>query len=216
MAGRLSRVVAQILDDGSTTVAELELLDDAERGYLLHDLNKTSNGYVPSTIVARFLEQVRIRPDARAVQRGTTSLTYRQLDERSTHLASYLRALGVQTGDRVGVFCDRSTDLLVALIGVMRSGAAYVPADPGYPADRIAYMLADAQVAAVVTEDGLKGRLPTLEAPTVLVDADWAEIEASVRHDLPRRHPNPTTSPTSSTPPGPPGDPRASCSNMPA
>ena len=178
MADRLSRVVAQVLDDGTRTVADLELLDDAERQFLLSELNQTGNDYVPSTIVARFLEHARLRPEARAVVRGTTSLTYRQLDERSALLASHLRGLGVQPGDRVGVFCDRSTDLLVALVGVMRSGAAYVPADPGYPADRIAYMLEDAQVAAVVTEQALKDDLPALQAPVVLIDADWADIES--------------------------------------
>ncbi|HEY4929201.1 MAG TPA: amino acid adenylation domain-containing protein [Acidimicrobiales bacterium] len=181
MAGRLSRVVDQILDDATTTIADLELLDDAERQFLLTDLNATATKYVPSTLVARFLEQVRLRPEARAVDRGAATLTYAQLEQRSAQLATHLGSIGVRPGDRVGVFCDRSTDLLVALFGVMRSGAAYVPADPGYPADRIAYMLEDARVAAVVTEAGLESGLPELDAPVVRIDTDWTAIASSAR-----------------------------------
>lgn len=99
-------------------------------------------------------------PDGEAVVRDGESLTYQELEERANRLAHCLRSRGIAAGSRVGIFLGRSTDMIVALLGVLKSGAAYVPIDPSYPPDRIAYALRDSEAELVITEAALCDRLP--------------------------------------------------------
>jgi len=104
-------------------------------------------------------------------------VSYRQLNERANQLAHYLRRLGVGAGARVGVFLERSPSMVVALLGILKAGAAYVPLDPIYPAERIAYVLADAGVAALLTQQGLLKELGEVTAPVVCLDRDGGDID---------------------------------------
>ena len=138
--------------------------------------NQTAVDAPPSTLNARFAEWVSSSPEAVAVIAGGSSLTYGALDRRSNQLARHLLALGVGRGDRVGVIMTRSTDLMVALLGVLKTGACYVPVDPGYPEERIAFICEDAAMAAVVTESALAADV-ALEVPLVRIDGDAAALD---------------------------------------
>ncbi|MFC0599819.1 amino acid adenylation domain-containing protein [Streptomyces palmae] len=127
-------------------------------------------------LVAR---QARRRPDAPAVSCGEEIVSYAELDRRSSALAGHLRARGIGPGQLVGVFLERSARLPVALLGIIKSGAAYVPLDPIYPADRIGYMLADTALPLVVTESRLAARLPEGHGEALVLDRQWSEIEAA-------------------------------------
>ncbi len=123
--------------------------------------NATTTAYPADRCVTRLLaEQAGRTPDATAVSCGGQLLSYRELDRRVTLLARTLAAAGAAPGGRVGVYLSRSTDLPVALLAVLRTGAAYVPLDPIYPRDRVELMLADAGVHVVVTESALAAELP--------------------------------------------------------
>nr|CRI73800.1 loading module of NRPS-PKS [Streptomyces conglobatus] len=124
--------------------------------------------------------RARLRPDAPAVSGAGQTLSYAELDRRSSALAGYLRARGIGAGHLVGVFLGRSVQLPVVLLGVMKSGAAYVPLDPVYPADRIGYMLRDTALRLVVTESGLATRLPAGHGETLVLDRSWPEVESAV------------------------------------
>jgi amino acid adenylation domain-containing protein/thioester reductase-like protein len=115
-------------------------------------------------------EQARERPEATAVVSGDRRLTYGELDERVIRLAAHLAARGAGPGRRVAVYLERSADLPVALLAVLRAGAAYVPVDPVYPAERIAYMLADAGIALAVTQSSLAQNVRGI--PRVLLDVE--------------------------------------------
>ncbi len=129
----------------------------------------------PDRTVAQLIDdQARRRPDAVAVAFATEQLTYAELSERVTRLAYRLIAVGVAPGQRVGVVLHRSIDLVVALLATMKAGAAYVPIDPEYPASRIALMLEDSAVAAILTEESLRSRLP-VTGPRVVIAAELAE-----------------------------------------
>jgi amino acid adenylation domain-containing protein len=107
-------------------------------------------------------------PEAAAVTGGDSTLSYRELNERADRLALRLRALGVGREALVGLCVGRSPEMVVALLGVLKAGAAYVPLDPDYPTARLSYMLDDARVAVLLTEDRLRGRLPRADGTRVL------------------------------------------------
>ena len=124
-----------------------------------------------------FSEQAQRTPDAIAVECGDEQLTFAELDQRSSALARFLRLHDVGPDVLVGIAVDRSVELLVGLLGILKAGGAYVPIDPAYPVDRQAYMLEDAAVGVVVTQERLLGRGPFGKARPVCLDRDWAEIE---------------------------------------
>jgi amino acid adenylation domain-containing protein/thioester reductase-like protein len=121
-------------------------------------------------------QQVAQSPDAIAVRFETQQLTYRQLDDRANQLAHYLQAQGVQAETLVGVCVDRSVEMLVALLAIMKAGGAYIPIDPSYPADRIAFMLEDSQLAVLVTQSALRDQLPPTKAKLIDLVQDAAAI----------------------------------------
>ncbi|WP_416981588.1 amino acid adenylation domain-containing protein [Streptomyces sp. T028] len=135
-----------------TAVADVELLDADERARVAR-LGRPAVALAsePDTLPWAFARIAAARPDAVALCDGATELTYRELDERSARVAAGLLAHGVRPGDRVGVCLERTAELVVTLLGVVRAGAAYVPTDPAYPADRLAHTVADAGLRVVVT-----------------------------------------------------------------
>ncbi|HEU0300178.1 MAG TPA: AMP-binding protein, partial [Longimicrobium sp.] len=110
------------------------------RGLCIHDL---------------FAAQAARTPDAEAVLHEDASLTYAELDERANRIARHLRRLGVGPEARVGICLERGTEMVAAMLGVLKAGGAYVPLDPAYPAERLAFTLRDAGVAALVTQEKL-------------------------------------------------------------
>jgi amino acid adenylation domain-containing protein len=128
------------------------------------------------TVPELFAAQAANTPKAVAVLDGDRDMTYRELDVRSSRLAHHLRGLGVSPEVMVGLCMPRSADILVALLGILKAGGGYVPLDPAYPRERLAFMQADAGVRVVVTKGGMIERLPAGGLQPVLLDADAAAI----------------------------------------
>ncbi|NBM14487.1 amino acid adenylation domain-containing protein [Streptomyces sp. GC420] len=155
----LAHVYGQVERVPRSPVADVELLDTAERDRVVRlgrsAPARSSGGSAPApgrvTLPEAFRRVAAATPDAVAVCEGGIRLTYRELDERSTRYAAGLRAHGVRDGDRVGVCLERTAELVVTMLGVLKAGAAYVPADPAYPVDRLVYTAADAGLGVVVT-----------------------------------------------------------------
>jgi amino acid adenylation domain-containing protein len=161
-----------------TRISALPLLDGEDRARLAA-WNATERAYPPADGVHRAFEaQARRTPDAVALVAEEGTLTYAQLDARANRIARRLAALGVRPGARVGVCLERGAGMVASLLAVMKAGAAYVPLDPGYPAGRLAGMLEDADVGALVTEARLADRLPAHGAAVLALDADAAAIDA--------------------------------------
>lgn len=127
------------------------------------------------TFLSRFHFQAQLRPDAPAVTQGGRTLTYQELDRRSNAVARHLMARGVGSEMLVGVLLDRSPEMLTALLGIWKAGAAYVPLDPAFPRHRLAYMVRDARPAVVVTHSRLLETLGS-DVQTVCLDRDAARI----------------------------------------
>lgn len=164
--------------DGARQNAGALPLGETQRGQPVPaQWNATAQDYPRDvTLYEMFESQVDRTPDAVAVAFEGATLSYRELDERANQLARYLQTLGVGPDVRVGVFAERSLELVIALYGVLKAGGAYVPLDPGYPLDRLTFMVEDADVPVLLTQSHLVERLPQHTAQVLCLDADWAKI----------------------------------------
>jgi natural product biosynthesis luciferase-like monooxygenase protein len=176
--------VRELLRPSEKPLDEIDLLDENERTLLLRDWNETDIP-VPQglTIHSLFESATRATPDAIALVCGDDCLTYQELNKRSNKLAHHLRKLGVREETLVGIFLHRSMDLVVAVLGVLKAGGAYLPLDPSYPSDRIAFMARDAAISVVVTECDLTAALPEITATVTCIDKDWGIIGTQASHD---------------------------------
>ncbi|HEX3131502.1 MAG TPA: amino acid adenylation domain-containing protein, partial [Thermoanaerobaculia bacterium] len=175
---RFGVLLAAAVHDPGAPLADLPLMSAAELGQL-RAWNDTDVEYEGGDLCVHELvaAQIERTPDAVAVAFEDTTMTYRELGRRAARLAARLRALGVRPDTRVGICVERCLELPAALNGILRVGACYVPLDPGYPADRLAGMLEDADVPVLVTQGHLLDRLPAHGARVVLLE-DLPDEEA--------------------------------------
>ena len=192
MAQHFQTLLEGIVTAPEQRISDLPLLSPQERHQILVDWNDTqSDDFRDQCIHELFEAQVAQTPDAVAVvfeaavseatnngtvPNATKHLTYRELDERANQLASYLRSQNLTPGSLVGICMDRSLDMMVALLGVLKTGAAYVPLDPTYPSERLAFMVSDAQIPLLLTQQHLTKRLSNHQAQVVCLDKDWETI----------------------------------------
>ncbi|WP_285561394.1 amino acid adenylation domain-containing protein, partial [Actinoplanes regularis] len=161
LADRLVRVLEQVAGDPSVRVADLAVLGLAERERLLEVWNATSRPVAVGSLADLFAAQVRLSPDAVAVVGEQGDLTFAELDVASDRVAGVLRSRGVGRGDLVAVMLPRSVEVPGVLLGVAKSGAGFVPVDPQYPVDRIAFMFADAGPVLVVCTQATRDLVPS-------------------------------------------------------
>ena len=174
LAGHFQALARSVVETPEEPISRLNMLSDAEKQLLLHDWNNTQTTWPEPCIHQIVQTRAEQHPEKRAVIFDDTELTYAELNQKANRLAALLQGQGVGPGNLVGIFLDRSLDLLPALLGVLKAGAGYVPFDPDYPADRISYMLEDSGVVTVATESSLKDRLPSI--PYVLTDGPDPEM----------------------------------------
>jgi amino acid adenylation domain-containing protein len=175
--GHFYNLLTGIVANPQQSIGALPLLTDPERQQLLVDWNDTQSDYPQDKCIHQlFEEQVSKTPDAVAVVCGEERLTYAQLNLKSNQLAHHLQAVGVSTGSLVGICIERSIDLLVGLLGILKAGCAYVPLDPNYPQERLAYLLDDSQVTVLLTQSQLVNLLPASDAALICLDIDWGVI----------------------------------------
>jgi non-ribosomal peptide synthetase component F len=139
---------------------------------LLEDFNATAEPFPGKTVIGLFEELVERAPNPTAVQYEEDTLSYLELNERANQLARRLRELGVGLESRVGLLMERSLEMVVGLVGVMKAGAAYVPLDPDYPSERLSYMLESAQVTVLMTQQHLREQLPPYGGQVLELDGD--------------------------------------------
>ncbi|WP_128430374.1 non-ribosomal peptide synthetase [Streptomyces cyaneus] len=175
LAGHLNALLVAAAADPGRRLCALPMLTHAESEQVVRAWNATDRNVPTGTFPELFHRHVTARPDATAVVDEHGSVTYRELDERANRLAHHLRALGAGRDTLVGLCVERDAGMAAGLLGIMKAGAAYLPLDPGYPDERLAYMLGDSGARLVVTQESLRDRLP--ESGAVLVDRDRAELE---------------------------------------
>ena len=179
---RLQRVVATITADPTQRLSSIDLLDDADHARLDGWGNRallTAPASAPASIPAMLTAQVARQPEAVAITSGDVSLTYRELDESADRLAHLLFGQGVRPGDRVALVLERSAQAVVAMLAVLKTGAAYLAIDPTLPDARIGFMLADAAPIAAITTTDLRGRLHEREQHVIDIDDPAVDTQPS-------------------------------------
>ncbi|HVB55147.1 MAG TPA: amino acid adenylation domain-containing protein [Candidatus Acidoferrales bacterium] len=165
-------------------LSELPMLSEAERQQLLVDWNDARADHLNELCIHQHFEaQVTRTPQAIAVCFEDEQLTYDQLNQKANQLAHHLRALGVRPEVPVGLCLKHSLDMVVGLLGILKAGGVYVPLDPAYPKERLAFMLEDAEVSVLLTQEPLLARLPEHMAKVVCLDSDWKAIAQESREN---------------------------------
>jgi amino acid adenylation domain-containing protein len=171
MQTALENLVDALEQSPATTLDSLPILPAAEREQLLFGLNDTAQEYPrQQTIHGMFETQVQRTPDALAVVHGEQRLSYRQLNEQANRLAHALRKQGVVPDSRVGICVERGAEMVVGLLAILKAGGGYVPLDPAYPVERIAYMLQDSAPAAVLAQAATQDLLADVSVPVINLD----------------------------------------------
>ncbi len=192
MSAHFQTLLHAIVADPNQRISHLPLLTPAERTQIVEAWNATAVAYPQVHCLHQLIEeQVARSPEAIAVSYASQRLNYRDLNARANQLAHCLRAQGVGPGMLVGIAAERSLELVVGLLGILKAGAAYVPLDPSYPRERLAMMLEDAQVPVLLTQELLLATLPPTSACLLCLDRDWPQIAAfSSNNPLGRRDPD--------------------------
>jgi amino acid adenylation domain-containing protein len=185
MLGHLRTLLEGMATNPTQRLADFPMLTPAERHQLLVECNNTSTAYPQDTCIHQLFEAQVVRtPEAVAAIFEAQELTYRELNARANQLAHGLRALGVGPEVLVGIYVERSFEMVVGLLGILKAGGAYVPLDPTYPQERLAFMLADAEVRVLLTQKELILNLPRNEAHVLCLDADGQPFEQESKENV--------------------------------
>lgn len=185
MIEHFKKLLEGIVANPLARIGEFSLLSDEEYQRLVFEWNQTQSEYPRNRCTYELFEaQVERTPEALAVISGDQKLTYQQLNWRANQLAHYLRTLGIGPEKMVGIYLERSTEMVIAVLGVQKSGGAYVPMDPIYPPQRIGYMIEDSQLDVIITQQLLVDSLPEHKARLILVDDDQQQLAVQPESNL--------------------------------
>jgi amino acid adenylation domain-containing protein len=173
MLRHFERLVISALEDPDLPIAQLPIMSAKERSQLLLEWNQTAAEYPENLTIHRAFEaQAQGTPVSPALLCDGRSWTYRQINEAANRLAHRLVEHGIGPGSLVGIFLPRSAEAVIALLGALKTGAAYVPLDPTYPSERLRFMIDDAALSAIVTHSSIQDQLPAGAESVVVLDRD--------------------------------------------
>ncbi|MGH9848856.1 MAG: non-ribosomal peptide synthetase, partial [Blastocatellia bacterium] len=186
MLRHFESLLKAIVSGPERRISDLAMLTQAERRKITEQWNDTATGYPRhSTIHEQFQSQVERTPDKVAIEFQKRQLTYRRLNALSNQLARRLRALAVGPDAPVTICMERSLEMIVGILAVLKAGAAYVPLDPAYPAERLAFMLEDTRAPVLLTQQSLLNNLPVHAPHTICLDSELSELSAEDEENLP-------------------------------
>ncbi|KYC42726.1 non-ribosomal peptide synthetase [Scytonema hofmannii PCC 7110] len=185
MLGHFQTLLLGTIANPQQRISQLPMLTEVEQQQLLVEWNNTQANYPQERCIYQlFEEQVQRNPNAIAVTFGDRQLTYQQLNVQANQVAHYLRSLGVKADMLVGICVERSLLTIVGILGILKAGGAYVPLDPEYPQERLSFMLEDARVGVLLTQQQLVESLPKHQAHIVCLDTDWEKIARECSSNL--------------------------------
>jgi amino acid adenylation domain-containing protein len=185
MAGHYETLLRGIVANPDECVLDVPLLSHAERRQLLEEWNATNTDYPDEeSIVSLFEAQVTRSPGATALIYEGKEVSYQELNRSANQVGRYLRALGVGPETLVGIYMERSVEMVVGLLGILKAAGAYVPLDAAYPKDRLTYMVNDAGLEVLLSQERLLGGLQAEGATMVCLDEDWSAVRGESEENL--------------------------------
>ncbi|ATF14554.1 non-ribosomal peptide synthetase [Brevibacillus brevis X23] len=185
MAEHYHNIANEVIQNPDIALDEIRLISVEERNMLLVEWNATEAAFPQALCIHDLFEKrVEQTPDAAAVVYDNQSLTYRELDEQITKLAIYLQAEGAGPEATVGICVERSLEMVIGMLGILKAGAAYVPLDPTYSTERLAYMVEDSKSRLVLTQARLLDKVSSAargNAKCIVLDRDWEEVEQTAQ-----------------------------------
>lgn len=173
LAEQFQTLLESVLKNPEAKVNELEILSDRQRQQLLVEFNQTQTSYPQDKCIHHLFEsQVEKTPNNIAVVFEDQQLTYTELNQRANQLAHYLQKLGVESEVLVGIYLERTLDIIIAILGILKAGGAYLPLDTALPKEGLAFRLQDAQTPILLTQQSLIEKLPENSAKVVCLDRD--------------------------------------------
>ncbi|WP_343834693.1 amino acid adenylation domain-containing protein, partial [Bacillus horti] len=194
MAQHFLTILESVSSNPHLQLADINMLDEQERDDLVSQFNPDPIHFPEQAIHALFEEQARQHPQQEAIRFGQQSLTYQELNEKANQVAHALRDRGVQREELVGIMVERSLEMLVGVLGILKAGAAYVPLDPEYPAERIQYLLEDSQTTLVLTQGKWRAKIDEvleIRANSSSLQVDILLLEGEAWSDYPTDNPEP-------------------------
>ncbi len=177
-------LLKEISSDTVSNISDLSLLTEDEKKIILLDWNDTKKDFPSDKCVHNlFEEQANKHPEKIALEFGDKKITYRELNERANQVANSLIRMGAGPDVVVGISVERSVEMIIALIGILKSGSAYLPLDSTYPAERISYMISDTGIPVLITSRKIHSKLPETSAKVLLIDENRDEIEKESKSD---------------------------------
>jgi amino acid adenylation domain-containing protein/non-ribosomal peptide synthase protein (TIGR01720 family) len=177
MVGHFETLIESIITNPEARLSDLQWLTTAETEQLVREWNETESDYPHELCLHQLFErQAELSPHAVAVVFQDEQISYAELNRKANQLAHYLQTVGVGPESLVGICIERSLEMMVGLLGILKAGGAYLPLDPHYPQERLSFMLTDADVKVLLTQDALLTSLPEHEAEVVCLDTDWQRV----------------------------------------
>ncbi|NEO97699.1 MAG: amino acid adenylation domain-containing protein [Symploca sp. SIO2E9] len=183
MSHNFETLLSSIVSNPQQSIATLPLLTSAQQ-QLLREWNQTEADYAHKCFHQLFEQQVELTPEAIALVFEQQQITYRQLNKRANQLGHYLQRLGVKPDVLVGICMERSLNTIVAILAILKAGGAYLPLDPNYPQSRLSFMLEDAQVSLLLTQEKLLSKLPPISAKVIEIESN-SPLTAAESQDNP-------------------------------
>lgn len=179
MAGHAEVLLKGIIENPNAKISELPFITTKEKEQI-NEWNSTDVKYDTSKLIHEIISaNAATEADRTAVEIGDKKLSYKELEEETNKLANYLISKGVKPDTLVGVVMDRSLEMMIALLGIMKSGGAYVPIDPSYPEERVSYMIEDSQVELILTSKELSGKINSGKAEMIILDDSNADYKSA-------------------------------------
>lgn len=185
LIGHFQTLLTGIVANPEASISTLPLLTATEQHQLLLEWNNTGVDYPQDKCIHQLFEaQVEKTPDAVAVIFEDKQLTYQEVNYQANKLAKYLQTLGVKPESLVGICVERSLEMLIGILGILKAGGVYVPLEPSYPQDRLAFMLEDTQVPVLLTQTHLSKKLPENRAKIICLDTDWQSLQVEAQSPI--------------------------------
>ncbi len=180
------RLLEGVVNNPDVAISKLPMLSAEEQYDLTHGCNQTKRDFPTDQLVHQLFEaRAAANPDAIAIQYEEEQMTYRELNERANQLAHLLKQDGVGPESVVGIYLERSPNMIVALLSILKAGGAFVAFDPAFPKDRIGFMMEDSEVPVILTQESLADLLPEHNARVFCLDAQWGDVANNSRSNLP-------------------------------